>query len=150
MGFNIRQRLRLKAYCSLSSIKVLKCHLHSYDNTKLPIRGDQWVRAMCRLIRRESELLSYTNTWSTRMRRTKMQVTWKSDLKDELCTCSTYSVFLIALKDTMVWQFTVSLKQDPSSVASSDHFKKALYFREAHRIRTYSQNPSSGIYRKQS
>jgi len=42
MGFNIRQSLRLKAYCSLSSIKVLKCHLHSYYNTKLPIRGDQW------------------------------------------------------------------------------------------------------------
>jgi hypothetical protein len=70
--------------------------------------------------------------------------------KDELCTISTYSVFLTALKDTMVWQFTISVEQDPSSETSNDHFKKALYFREAHWIRTYSQNPASGPYPKQS
>jgi len=42
------------------------------------------------------------------------------------------------------------VEQDPSSETSSDHFKKALYFREVHRIRTYSQNPASGPYPKQS
>jgi len=42
------------------------------------------------------------------------------------------------------------VEQDPSSETSSDHSNKALFFSEARRIRTYSQNQTIGPYPKQS